>query len=205
MYTKLQKEIIAHTKRKVADLFKKYPVKAHKFDHTERVARWAVKIAKAEKADVFLCEMAAWLHDVGHIYENKPGQPRGHHEFSYRICRSWFRQDAVFQGLCRLQKLTLLYAARYHWNNVADKYETAWILRDADKLDLFGKVGLKRIFCLLNHNREQTARALRYTFDYLYWLRTKTAKRFVKKQKFLEPLVRYYAAFLKSRIKPVKL
>lgn len=205
MYTKLQKEIIAHTKQKVVDLFKKHPAKAHKFDHAKRVVGWAVKIAKAEKADVFLCEMSAWLHDVGHIYENGVGQSHIHHEYSYRMCRAWFKKDLILKKLSRLQKLTLLYAVRYHWNNAADKYEAAWILRDADKLDLFGRVGLKRISIALNYNREQVARALRFTFDYLYWFHTKTAKRFVKEQKLLEPLIHYYYSFLKSRIKPVKL
>ena len=44
--------------------------------------------------------------------------------------------------LKKAEKLVVLYAVRYHWNDAADKYKEAIILRDADKLDIYG---VKRI------------------------------------------------------------
>jgi len=48
------------------------PPNIHDYKHVDRVRKWAVKIARAEKKDVFLAEMAALLHDVGRAKEKPP-------------------------------------------------------------------------------------------------------------------------------------
>lgn len=48
----------------VKELFK-LDVTGHDFYHMKRVAKMAKFIAEYENADEFLCEAAAWLHDIG--------------------------------------------------------------------------------------------------------------------------------------------
>lgn len=207
MYTQKQKSIIVHARAKVKNLFVVHPVKAHGFDHAFRVANWAVQIAKGENANIFLCEMAGLLHDIGRMQEKGGPAMTGatHHELSYEMLRKWFLEDRFFDILTRKEKIILLYSARYHWNNVADKYDVAWILRDADKVGGFGKIGLRRIEQAYQDNVESTDLALRLLFDSYFWLKTKTARKIVEDKKMMEPTVGLYKKLLQARIEPVEL
>lgn len=206
-YTTQQQNLLHYTRKKVRDLFKKYPVPGHDFEHSRRVAENAQKIAKSEHArNIFLCELSGWLHDIGRVAEqHTKGNKKTHHELSYEMLREWLRKDDVFDALTKQEKLELLYAVRYHWNNFADKYDTAWILRDADKLDVFGKIGLKRTLEFYTGSDEKLNMGLRYAFEILYFFRTKTARKIMEKEQLLKPMLNFYRKYLKSKIKLVKL
>lgn len=205
MYTQKQKRIIAHVRAKVKSLFVAHPIKAHGFDHALRVSKWAAIIATAEKGNVFLAEMSALLHDIGRATEHLPGNTKTHHELSYDMCREWFKQNRVFDLLSKQEKLIILYAVRYHWNEAADKYKIAWILRDADKLDTFGAIGLKRIREFYNKNEEIILRNIRLLYEMIYNIRSKKAQQIMKSKRLFEPIIRYQRRLLKSQIKPVEL
>lgn len=205
MNLKLQKEIASYARQKVKRLFLNYYVPAHGFEHIKRVRDFSVKIAKAEKANIFLCELAAWLHDVGRTREKKREASRLHHELSYEICREWFKSDEIFKKLSRREKIILLYSVKYHWNNAADKYQTAYILRDADKLDAFGNIGNKRSALFFSGDKEKILLDMRLRFENLYNLRTETARKIVKEKKLFEPVFKFYKRILKEKIKPITL
>lgn len=206
-YTTQQETLLHYTREKVHDLFKKHPVPGHDFEHSRRVAENARKIGIAEKVrDIFLCELAGWLHDIGRVTEQYTQKnKKTHHELSYEMLRMWFRKDQVFDVLTKQEKLELLYAVRYHYNNVADKYDTAWILRDADKLDVFGKIGLKRTIEFYAGSDEKLNMGLRYAFEILYFFHTKTAKNWMKERQRIIPMLNFYRKYLKNKIKPIKL
>lgn len=204
MYTALQKTIIRHTEEKVKHFFKANPAPAHEFDHSERVREWAVKIAKAEKANVFLCELAALVHDVGRAIEKQHPGVR-HHELSYNILRVWFATDDVLSQLSKQEKMNVLYSVRNHWNNAATKYFEAVVLRDADKLDTFGTIGIKRTYESFKDNMPAIMHDFRIRYDILYWVATKTANKFVKQFKMMEPIDTHYLKLLKKGIEPVEL
>jgi len=203
MYTKSQ--ILKHTEHKVKELFRDTPVSAHNFDHISRVHGWAKIIATAEGADVFLCEMSAWLHDAGRTREIVPKENREHHELSYQLCREWFRNDPVYCGLSKKEKIIILYAVRYHWNNAADKYPEAIILRDADKLDGYGVIGIKRAMEFFGRDSEALEMSLRLQYMNAYWIRTKTARKIFETNKMMTPLEKEFIKILKREIKPVEL
>ncbi len=205
MYGQEQDRLIVHVRSKVKKLFKQYPVRAHGFDHAVRVSKWAVVIARAERADVFLSELAALLHDIGRVPEELPGNTKRHHELSYEMCREWFKEDSVFGFLSRQEKLSILYALRYHWNDAADKYKVAWVLRDADKLDAFGKIGLKRSIDFFNTDEEKIMHDLRLRGEMIINLRSKKARLIIKNKNLLEPIRRYFYKALRKQIKPVEL
>lgn len=206
-YSTQQQTLLHYTRKKVHDLFKKHPVPGHDFEHSQRVAEHARIIAKAEHArSVFLCELAGWLHDIGRVTEQyTKGNKKTHHELSYEMLRKWLKKDHRFDVLTKQEKLELLYAVRYHYNNMADKYDTAWILRDADKLDVFGKIGLKRTLEFYAGSDEKLNMGLRYAFEILYFFRTKTARKIMEKKQLLKPMLNFYKKYLKNKIRPVEL
>ncbi len=208
MYSKEQKDIIKYTRAKVLSHMGQSPVDGHGVDHAIRVATWAVEIAKKEKANVYLCEIAGLLHDVGRALEgidNDGGFKKRHHELSYEICQDWFRNDEAFTMLSKQEKLIILYSIRYHWNNVADKYLEAIVLRDADKMDLFGKIGIVRTEKYLNYDREKIMLHMRFRTDDMFWIRTETARKFFEKQKMFDPILNYTVKKLKEDIHPIDL
>jgi uncharacterized protein len=200
-------QIIRYTKNKVKELFKNYPVPAHGFNHVKQVRDWAIKLARAEQANLFLCEMSAWLHDVGRTLEKeRDGETSLHHELSYNICQEWFKKDSILKKLPQEDKIAILYSVRYHWNNAADKFASAIILRDADKLDLFGYRGLKRAKQYWGAgNTRALLKATRYVFSDAFFLHTKTARAICKKEKLVEPIKKFHLQLLKKQIKKVSL
>lgn len=205
MYSSIQKRLIIYSRAKVKDLFTEYPVKAHGFDHAQRVSKWAVIIAKAEKANIFLSEISAVLHDIGRVTEEFPGNTKSHHELSYEMCQEWFREDKEFSVLSKTEKLQILYAVRYHWNNAADKTKLSWILRDADKLDALGKIGLSRGLEFFAGDEKAIDQDLRFKADMVINIRSRLARRIIKQKKLFEPLQKYHIKLLKRKIKPVRL
>lgn len=205
MYSVEQKRLIIYIRSKVKKLMEEHPFRAHGFDHALRVSKWAIIIATAEKANVFLCELAAILHDIGRSREDLSGNTKRHHELSYEICQEWFREDRVFDMLSKEEKQVVLYALRYHWNDVADKYAVAWILRDADKLDAFGNIGLRRTIETFKGVEEKIMQDIRFHYQFFLELRTKKAKQIMKEKNLFAPLLKYYRKVLKSKIKAVEL
>ncbi|MFZ2189962.1 MAG: HD domain-containing protein [Candidatus Magasanikiibacteriota bacterium] len=206
-YTIQQVEFLNYVIAKVDDLFKKTSVPAHGIDHIRRVVKWTQEIATAEYAkNVFICELSAWLHDIGRTIENNPGQSnRQHHELSYKLLKQWFEEDERFNFLITDEKLELLYSVRYHWNNAANKYDTAWILRDADKMDMFGEVGLKRAWEVFFDNEKGWNQNFRNIYDCYYHLRTTSAKRLVEENNLMQETDKIYQDYLKDKIEPVSL
>ncbi|MBI5222748.1 MAG: HD domain-containing protein [Candidatus Magasanikbacteria bacterium] len=206
-YTKAQLQLLTRVKAEVKRLFDETPVRVHGYDHTSRVAAWARQIAHGEKArDLFLCELAAWLHDIGRVKERVlSGSDHAHHELSYQLLRQWFKKDRKFDLLTRAEKIELLYAVRYHWNHAARKYDTALILRDADKLDGFGVAGVKRGEEAFKGDEEGLNQNFRYQYSNYLQLETKCAIMLVKQHKLLKPVDLAYYKYLRSKISPVKL
>lgn len=202
-----QQKLLSHVKSKVKRLFDETPVAAHGFDHISRVAAWVRLIARGANARrPFLCELAGWLHDIGRTREEKlAGDNHVHHELSYQILKEWFRDDREFGLLTRAEKIELLYAVRYHWNRMARKYDTAWILRDADKLDGFGVAGVKRAREAFADNEKAWNQNFRYQFSNYLQLETKYAILLVKRHKLLKPLELAYYKYLRGKIEPIKL
>ncbi len=115
-----------------------------------------------------------------------------HQELSYLLVKEWFTQKK-FDVLTSGEKEEILYAIRYHGDDKAEAYSLANILRDADKLDLLGEIGVQRAIefhkgsKLIKKNiRENLVRAER--------IKTSTARKIVERENLLEPLRQYLAS-----------
>ncbi len=199
--------LIAAVRERVTAFFGEFPAPAHGIEHVARVATYAKRIAHSEgAASPFLCELAGLLHDIGRVPEHFEKKSGGHHELSYQLLQEWFREGFLDNDLTEEEKKELLYAVRYHWNNVADDYESAWILRDADKLDSFGTIGIERMEEFFGtDNHEGINQNLRNVFDMHYWVRTAAAKKIMEEDELMEPIEAYYKEFLAKKISPISL
>ncbi|MBU0649200.1 HD domain-containing protein [Patescibacteria group bacterium] len=188
-----QQKLLDFTEKKVKTLFQDFPVPAHGIDHVKRVVKWIRKIARQEKQDVFLAELAALLHDIGRVAEHrsKSGKMR-HHELSYILAKQWFKKYKVFDILTSQQKTRLLYAIRYHWNDKAEKYILADILRDADKLDTFGKIGVQRAKDFYQ-DKDLVRKRVKFQLKTAGHIKTKAAKKIIRQKNLLAPLKKYLA------------
>lgn len=207
MYTSPQQTLLDFINQKVKNFFAEFPVTVHGFDHAERVAQAAKYIAQQEGLrSPFLCELAGVVHDIGRVPEkyNNP-QTKIHHELSYELLKKWFQEDRIFDILSTGEKIELLYAVRSHWCDGADEYQSAIILRDADKLDMFGERGLKRIGEWCDHDPARMERDLRMVYYCFYWLRTRTARKKVEDENLLQAHDEYFQKYLREKITRVEL
>ena len=89
---------------------------------------------------------------------------------------------------------------------MAMKHKSAYILRDADKLDSFGQVGLDRTLEFCSHRPDISITTdLRFRYQFLYFIKTDAAKEIMERENMLEPIESYYRKMLEDAIEPVEL
>lgn len=207
-----KQEFIIAVHQIVSSFFDSFPVPAHGADHAERVADYAKTIAEKEgMCERWLAEIAGLLHDIGRVPEKYsqsfPQFKKGlsHHEYSYLLLREWIRDNSIFSTLSNADSLSLLYALRYHYNDVADDEPLAIVLRDADKLDLMGEVGLARHLEWVGKKENTNSKDIWLRYYSYYWLRTKTARTIVDTKKLLEPFDRFMREIPLYKVEGVEL
>ncbi len=115
----------------------------HEFDHTERVYRLAVRIAKAENADLEIVEAAALLHDVARHLED-PEKGICHAEESAKMAPELLRSIGFPEE--KIPRVVhAIYVHRYSKQLKAETKE-AEIIQDADRLDALGAMIIGRVF-----------------------------------------------------------
>jgi len=123
----------------------------HGFKHVERVLNLCVQIGTALNANLLTIKIAALLHDVGRIYENK-NDAKNHAEISAEMAELFFQKTNFNITIENIENIIHSIRAHSFSNNIKPKTLEAKILSDADKLDALGAIGLYRtiIFTLRN-------------------------------------------------------
>lgn len=135
-----RKQIVKITEKFVKKTMIYDPV--HAWDHIERVRRLALYIARKEKADKFVVELAALLHDVGDYKYHKGAEDAGS-----KICRHFLNGLGVNKRIVG-QVCGIVDEVTFKGAGVKPKLKTveAMAVRDADKLDNLGAIGIARVF-----------------------------------------------------------
>jgi uncharacterized protein len=117
---------------------------SHDWEHTLRVFRLCERLGPAENADMDVLRAAAYLHDIGRVFQDASKGAVCHAEKGAQmagplVARLPFSAD---------QRQNILHCIRSHRFRNRQQPGTleARILYDADKLDAIGAVGVARAF-----------------------------------------------------------
>lgn len=121
------------------------PLRSHGPDHHRRVYQYAIKLANRLKVvyDPEVLAGAALLHDMAAYYPEQTGE--AYHDFDHKLA------EGLLRGInFPSDKIpATLYAIAHHGSDPkykkADEPIEVILLRDADKLDVFGPIGIARI------------------------------------------------------------
>lgn len=109
----------------------------HDYWHVCRVAKCAKKIAKIEKAELMVVELAAWLHDI----KTHPNQ--GHEVRSAKFATRFLSE----LGLEKKMIAKIASCIKSHrFSSGRPRSLEARIIQDADKIDALGAIGIARAF-----------------------------------------------------------
>lgn len=162
----------------------------HDYFHLKRVVENALKIGKAENADLFLVELSAWLHDVGD-YKLHDGVDR-----SEELVKEFLLTQNLSDEL--IDKVNeIISQVSFSKGNSMTSLE-AKVVQDADRLDAIGAIGIARAFAfggsrgreLWNPDQPEST-SVQHFYDKLLKLKdlmnTETAKVMAEKRhRFLE-------------------
>jgi uncharacterized protein len=134
---------LEHIKSLACKMFEKAKG-SHDWDHTLRVYGLCERIGKAEKADMEVVKIAAYLHDIGRSVQDQSAGKVCHAAEGAKLTREIVGQ----LPLSDFQKDNIIHCVRSHRfrGNHEPKTIEAKVLFDADKLDSIGAVGVARAF-----------------------------------------------------------
>ena len=114
----------------------------HDWWHVYRVWKNAIHIGKQEKADLFVIELAALLHDIADWKFHD-----GNEDIGPRLAREWLEtlsvEESIIAHVCRIIRAISFKGAGV--KNTMDSPE-GLIVQDADRLDAMGAIGIARTF-----------------------------------------------------------
>ena len=125
-------------------------VGSHDFSHVERVRNLALRIGKKEKADLFVLEIAALLHDV-----KKKDEMKSKGLFCHAMAGAkTARKILVKYGLDKKTIENVVHSIEAHRNrnNISPDTIEAKVLFDADNIDSIGAVGVGRDYMFAGEN-----------------------------------------------------
>ncbi|MEJ2639165.1 MAG: HD domain-containing protein [Desulfosarcinaceae bacterium] len=117
---------------------------SHDWEHTLRVRRLAERLARAEGADLTVVAVAACLHDIGRIDEERLANGVCHAQRGAEKARPLVG-DLPLAASRRENILHCIRCHRYRGDAVPTTLE-AKVLFDADKLDAIGAIGVARAY-----------------------------------------------------------
>ena len=122
----------------------------HGLGHVERVIENIKRICAVIHKDSSILEALGWLHDIGRKYEQYKG--KNHAEISSELAIEILQSIGVSnEGIKYMQHAILTHSFSL---NLTPKNQDAKILRDADRLDAIGAVGIFRV-CTYTFERNQ--------------------------------------------------
>lgn len=121
------------------------PLKSHGPDHHYRVYQHAVTLAKKLDVtyDTEILTAAALLHDLAAYYPEQTGED--YHDFDHKIAEEVLGEiDFPMDKIPAVLEVIANHGSAPKFKQAKESVETT-LLRDADKLDVFGPIGITRI------------------------------------------------------------
>ncbi len=114
----------------------------HDWWHIYRVWQNAKKIGRQEKADMFIVELAALLHDIADYKFHGGDDTKG-----TKIASQWLGRLKVDKNVIK-HVGNIILAISFKGAGVKNKIKTkeGKVVQDADRLDALGAIGIARVF-----------------------------------------------------------
>lgn len=114
----------------------------HDWWHVYRVYKNAIHISRYEKADLFVVELAALLHDIADWKFHN-----GDDNVGPQMAREWLKKLSVDENII-VHICQIIKDASFKGRGVVSKMKTieGAIVQDADRLDAIGAIGIGRTF-----------------------------------------------------------
>jgi uncharacterized protein len=112
----------------------------HDWFHIKRVTKTTAYIAEKEGADLFICELAALLHDIA------DEKICGNEEKGVTMVREWLISQEVPTETMEHILLIITTMSFKGGNNLPLQSLEAKVVQDADRLDAIGAIGIARCF-----------------------------------------------------------
>ncbi len=185
----------------------------HDWSHADRVRKLALYIGKKEKADLFVVELAALLHDVAD-YKFYGGD----NKIGGQVATKWLKKFKLKSKIINeieyiINEISFKGAkVKYNMKTIEGK-----VVQDADKLDALGAIGVARTFSFggrfniplhipgkkptLHSSFEQYKKLSASTINHFYEkllllkdrMHTKTAKKLAKQRhKYMEEFLKQF-------------
>ncbi len=134
-----ESHVLSKVYEEVQQRFKGFDDPAHGWEHIERVYKLARYIAEQEGADSFIVGIAALMHDIGRLSNE---QTKHHAESSVRMAGEILSAS----GITADRQQAILHAIAAHSFSLGIEPRTleAKVVRDADRLDSLGAIGVLR-------------------------------------------------------------
>jgi uncharacterized protein len=139
----MKKDIISKIEEEAKEFFEGADG-CHDWTHVERVRNLALRIGRKEKADLFVLEIAALLHDVKKKDEMKAKGLFCHAERSAKKAENILEKYDLDKKV--VDNIVHSIEAHRFRNEIIPRTIEARSLYDADKLDSIGAVGIGRDF-----------------------------------------------------------
>lgn len=121
----------------------------HDWWHVWRVWQMARRIGRAERADFFVVELAALLHDIADWKFH-----RGDDRIGSKVARTILKKYAVSQEVIRsVCEIVALVSFKGAGVTTQPKTIEGKVVQDADRLDAIGAIGIARAFAFGGHRR----------------------------------------------------
>jgi uncharacterized protein len=154
-----KKDVIAETEKMIKEKLNGEG-SGHDWWHVLRVWKLAKRIGEEEKADTFIVQMGALLHDVADWKSND-----GDLEAGGRVSREWLLEVGVDKDTTEVI-VDIVNNVSFKGAGVEDKMKSieGKAVQDADRLDAMGAMGVGRVFTYGGHkgramyDPEETAR-----------------------------------------------
>ena len=112
---------------------------AHGWEHVDRMYQLALRIVEREGGNRFIVGAAALMHDLG---RSAPAEQRHHADISVELAQDILQKH----GVPEQEQREIIHAILAHSFSLNKEPETieACIVRDADRLDALGAIGILR-------------------------------------------------------------
>jgi len=135
----IESQVLSKVYEEMQQRYEGFDDLAHGWEHIERVYRLALHIAEQESADTFIVGMAALMHDLGHLSTDTSLH---HADLSMSMAGELLLAYDVSAGT----REAILHAIAAHSFSLGIEPRTleARVVRDADRLDSLGAIGILR-------------------------------------------------------------